>query len=207
LGQKVNPVGLRIGINKDWTSRWFAKRGLKERLLEDHIIRKVVKRKLYYAGLSKMEIERKGNKMMLNMYVARPGVVIGKRGSEIEKLKKLVSGLTSSDVTINVRQVDKPEVDAQLVAENIALQIEKRTPHRRAIKKTMKLAEKAGAQGIKIKCSGKLGGAEMARCEWRQEGRVSLQTFKANIDYGFAEAITTAGVIGVKVWVFKGDAE
>jgi small subunit ribosomal protein S3 len=207
LGQKVNPIGLRIGINKDWTSRWFAKKGLKERLLEDYIIRKVVKRKLYYAGLSRMEIERKGNKMMLNMYVARPGVVIGKRGSEIEKLKKLVSGLTSSDVTINVRQVDKPEVDAQLVAENIALQIEKRTPHRRAIKKAMNLAEKAGAQGIKIKCSGKLGESEMARCEWRQQGRVSLQTFKANIDYGFAEAITTAGVIGVKVWVFKGDVE
>ena len=205
MGQKVNPIGLRIGINKNWTSRWFVAKGLKENLLEDYKIRKAVKRRSYYAGLSKIEIERKGNKMTLSLYAARPGIMIGKKGSEIEKLKKLVSSLTSCNVTINVREVDKPEADAQLVAENVALQIEKRMPYRRVLKKVMRLAEKAGARGIKIKCSGKLGGAEMARCEWRQEGRVSLQTFKANIDYGFAEALTTAGVIGVKAWIFKED--
>jgi len=203
LGQKVNPTGLRVGINKNWTSRWFVGRGLKENLLEDYNIRKVVKRRSYYAGLSKIEIERKGNKMTLNLYVARPGVMIGKKGSEIEKLKKLVSSMTSYDVTINVREVDKPEADAQLIAENVALQIEKRVPYRRILKKVMRLAEKAGACGVKIKCSGKLDGAEMTRSEWRQEGRVPLQTFKANIDYGFAEALTTAGVIGVKAWIFK----
>jgi len=203
LGQKVNPTGLRVGINKNWTSRWFVGRGLKENLLEDYNIRKVVKRRSYYAGLSKIEIERKGNKMTLNLYVARPGVMIGKKGSEIEKLKKLVSSMTSCNVTINVREVDKPEADAQLIAENVALQIEKRVPYRRILKKVMRLAEKAGACGVKIKCSGKLDGAEMTRSEWRQEGRVPLQTFKANIDYGFAEALTTAGVIGVKAWIFK----
>ncbi len=203
MGQKVNPIGLRVGINKNWTSRWFVGRGLKENLLEDYNIRKVVKRRSYYAGLSKIEIERKGNKMTLNLYVARPGVMIGKKGSEIEKLKKLVSSMTSCNVTINVREVDKPEADAQLIAENVALQIEKRVPYRRILKKVMRLAEKAGACGVKIKCSGKLDGAEMTRSEWRQEGRVPLQTFKANIDYGFAEALTTAGVIGVKAWVFK----
>jgi len=203
LGQKVNPTGLRVGINKNWTSRWFVGRRLKENLLEDYNIRKVVKRRSYYAGLSKIEIERKGNKMTLNLYVARPGVMIGKKGSEIEKLKKLVSSMTSYDVTINVREVDKPEADAQLIAENVALQIEKRVPYRRILKKVMRLAEKAGACGVKIKCSGKLDGAEMTRSEWRQEGRVPLQTFKANIDYGFAEALTTAGVIGVKAWIFK----
>lgn len=203
MGQKVNPTGLRVGINKNWTSRWFVGRGLKENLLEDYNIRKVVKRRSYYAGLSKIEIERKGNKMTLNLYVARPGVMIGKKGSEIEKLKKLVSSMTSCNVTINVREVDKPEADAQLIAENVALQIEKRVPYRRILKKVMRLAEKAGACGVKIKCSGKLDGAEMTRSEWRQEGRVPLQTFKANIDYGFAEALTTAGVIGVKAWIFK----
>ncbi|MCD6133646.1 MAG: 30S ribosomal protein S3 [Deltaproteobacteria bacterium] len=203
MGQKVNPTGLRVGINKNWTSRWFVGKRLKENLLEDYNIRKVVKRRSYYAGLSKIEIERKGNKMTLNLYVARPGVMIGKKGSEIEKLKKLVSSMTSYDVTINVREVDKPEADAQLIAENVALQIEKRVPYRRILKKVMRLAEKAGACGVKIKCSGKLDGAEMTRSEWRQEGRVPLQTFKANIDYGFAEALTTAGVIGVKAWIFK----
>jgi len=203
LGQKVNPTGLRVGINKNWTSRWFVGKRLKENLLEDYNIRKVVKRRSYYAGLSKIEIERKGNKMTLNLYVARPGVMIGKKGSEIEKLKKLVSSMTSCNVTINVREVDKPEADAQLIAENVALQIEKRVPYRRILKKVMRLAEKAGACGVKIKCSGKLDGAEMTRSEWRQEGRVPLQTFKANIDYGFAEALTTAGVIGVKAWIFK----
>lgn len=203
MGQKVNPTGLRVGINKNWTSRWFVGKRLKENLLEDYNIRKVVKRRSYYAGLSKIEIERKGNKMTLNLYVARPGVMIGKKGSEIEKLKKLVSSMTSCNVTINVREVDKPEADAQLIAENVALQIEKRVPYRRILKKVMRLAEKAGACGVKIKCSGKLDGAEMTRSEWRQEGRVPLQTFKANIDYGFAEALTTAGVIGVKAWIFK----
>jgi small subunit ribosomal protein S3 len=204
LGQKVNPIGLRLGIIKIWSSRWFAKSDFKDKLLEDQKIRKEVKAKLYYAGISNIEIERKMNKLTLNIYAARPGILIGKKGSEVEKIKNFVNDLTKSEVSVNIREVNKPETDAQLIAENIALQIEKRTHFRRAMKKAAYLAQRKGAQGIKIQCAGKLGGVEMARTEWLKEGRVPLTTLRANIDYGFAESLTTAGIIGIKVWVFKG---
>jgi small subunit ribosomal protein S3 len=204
LGQKVNPIGLRLGIIKSWSSRWFAKNDFKDKLLEDQKIRKEVKAKLYYAGISNIEIERKMNKLTLNIYAARPGILIGKKGSEVEKIKNFVNDLTKSEVSVNIREVNTPETDAQLIAENIALQIEKRTHFRRAMKKAAYLAQRKGAQGIKIQCAGKLGGVEMARTEWLKEGRVPLTTLRANIDYGFAESLTTAGIIGIKVWVFKG---
>uniref|UniRef100_A0A832EXP8 Small ribosomal subunit protein uS3 n=1 Tax=Desulfurella acetivorans TaxID=33002 RepID=A0A832EXP8_DESAE len=204
MGQKVNPIGLRLGIIKSWSSRWFAKSDFKDKLLEDQKIRKEVKAKLYYAGISNIEIERKMNKLTLNIYAARPGILIGKKGSEVEKIKNFVNDLTKSEVSVNIREVNTPETDAQLIAENIALQIEKRTHFRRAMKKAAYLAQRKGAQGIKIQCAGKLGGVEMARTEWLKEGRVPLTTLRANIDYGFAESLTTAGIIGIKVWVFKG---
>ncbi|AHF96693.1 MAG: 30S ribosomal protein S3 [Desulfurella sp.] len=204
MGQKVNPIGLRLGIIKTWSSRWFAKNDFKDKLLEDQKIRKEVKAKLYYAGISNIEIERKMNKLTLNIYAARPGILIGKKGSEVEKIKSFVNDLTKSEVSINIREVNAPETDAQLIAENIALQIEKRTHFRRAMKKAAYLALRKGVQGIKIQCAGKLGGVEMARTEWIKEGRVPLTTLRANIDYGFAESLTTAGIIGIKVWVFKG---
>lgn len=204
MGQKVNPIGLRLGIIKSWSSRWFAKNDFKDKLLEDQKIRKEVKAKLYYAGISNIEIERKMNKLTLNIYAARPGILIGKKGSEVEKIKSFVNDLTKSDVSVNIREVNTPETDAQLIAENIALQIEKRVHFRRAMKKAVYLALRKGAQGIKIQCAGKLGGVEMARTEWIKEGRVPLTTLRANIDYGFAESLTTAGIIGIKVWVFKG---
>jgi small subunit ribosomal protein S3 len=204
LGQKVNPIGLRLGIIKSWSSKWFAKSDFKDKLLEDQKIRKEVKAKLYYAGISNIEIERKMNKLTLNIYAARPGILIGKKGSEVEKIKNFVNDLTKSEVSVNIREVNTPETDAQLIAENIALQIEKRTHFRRAMKKAAYLAQRKGAQGIKIQCAGKLGGVEMARTEWLKEGRVPLTTLRANIDYGFAESLTTAGIIGIKVWVFKG---
>ncbi|OSS42017.1 SSU ribosomal protein S3p (S3e) [Desulfurella amilsii] len=204
MGQKVNPIGLRLGIIRSWSSRWFAKSNFKDKLLEDQKIRKEVKAKLYYAGISNIEIERKMNKLTLNIYAARPGILIGKKGSEVEKIKNFVDDITKSEVSVNIREVNTPETDAQLIAENIALQIEKRTHFRRAMKKAAYLAQRKGAQGIKIQCAGKLGGVEMARTEWLKEGRVPLTTLRANIDYGFAESLTTAGIIGIKVWVFKG---
>ncbi len=204
MGQKVNPIGLRLGIIKNWTSRWFAKGDFKEKLLEDQRIRKEVKAKLYYAGISNIEIERKMNKLTLNIFAARPGIIIGRKGAEVEKIKNFLKELTKSEVTINIREVNTPETDAQLIAENIALQIEKRTHFRRAMKKAAYMALRKGAQGIKIQCAGKLGGVEMARTEWIKEGRVPLTTLRANIDYGFAESLTTAGIIGIKVWLFKG---
>ncbi|HHS48813.1 MAG TPA: 30S ribosomal protein S3 [Desulfurella acetivorans] len=204
MGQKVNPIGLRLGIIKSWSSKWFAKSDFKDKLLEDQKIRKEVKAKLYYAGISNIEIERKMNKLTLNIYAARPGILIGKKGSEVEKIKNFVNDLTKSEVSVNIREANTPETDAQLIAENIALQIEKRTHFRRAMKKAAYLAQRKGAQGIKIQCAGKLGGVEMARTEWLKEGRVPLTTLRANIDYGFAESLTTAGIIGIKVWVFKG---
>ncbi len=204
MGQKVNPIGLRLGITQKWKSQWFADKDFKEKLLEDQKIKKAIKSRLYYAGISRIEIERKRNKLALNIYAARPGIIIGRKGSEVEKTKKFVGGLTKSNVTINIRDVPRPEADAQLVAENIALQIEKRMPYRRIMKKMIYLAMKKGALGIKIQLAGKLGGAEMARTEWAKEGRVPLATLRADIDYGFAESLTQAGVIGIKVWVFKG---
>jgi len=204
LGQKVNPIGLRLGITQKWKSQWFADKDFKEKLLEDQKIKKAIKSRLYYAGISRIEIERKRNKLELNVYAARPGIIIGRKGSEVEKTKKFVGKLTKSNVTINIRDVPKPETDAQLIAENIALQIEKRMPYRRVMEKMIYLAMKKGALGIKIQMSGKLGGAQMARTEWAKEGRIPLTTLRADIDYGFAEGLTQAGVIGIKVWVFKG---
>ncbi len=204
MGQKVNPIGLRLGITKTWTSRWYAEKDYKNRFLEDQKIKNAIKSKVYYAGISKIEIERKRNKMAINIYAAMPGIIIGRKGSEVEKLKEYIKGMTDSNVTINVKDVSVPEKDAQLIAENIALQIEKRMPYRRVIKRAAYLALKKGAKGIKIQVAGKLGGAEMARTEWIKEGQVPLSTLRADIDYGFAESLTQAGVIGVKVWVFNG---
>lgn len=204
MGQKVNPIGLRLGITRNWISRWFSRNDFKEKLLEDQKIRKAVKAKLYYAGLSSIEIERKMDKLTLNIFAARPGIIIGKKGAEVEKIKNFVKNLTNSEIAINIKEVNIPEADAQLIAENIALQIEKRTHFRRAMKKAAYMALRKGAQGIKIQCAGKLGGVEMARTEWLKEGRVPLTTLRAKIDYGFAESLTTAGIIGIKVWVFKG---
>ncbi len=204
MGQKVNPIGLRLGITTKWTSQWYAEQDFKEKLLEDYRIKKSIKSKIYYAGISKIEIERKRNKMTVNIYAAMPGIIIGRKGSEVEKLKKFISSLTQSDVTVNIRDVSKPETDAQLIAENIALQLEKRMPYRRVMKRAVYMALKKGVEGIKIQLSGKLGGAEMARKEWIKEGRIPLSTLRADIDYGFAESLTQAGVIGIKVWVFKG---
>jgi len=204
LGQKVNPIGLRLGITKKWTSQWYAEHDFKDKLLEDQKIKKQIKAKIYYAGISRIEIERKRNKMTVNIYAAMPGIIIGRKGSEVEKLKKFISSLTKSDVTVNIRDVSKPETDAQLIAENIALQLEKRMPYRRVMKRSVYIALKKGVEGVKIQLSGKLGGAEMARKEWIKEGRIPLSTLRADIDYGFAESLTQAGVIGIKVWVFKG---
>lgn len=204
MGHKVSPIGFRLGITQKWKSQWFADKDFKEKLLEDQKIKKVIKSKLYYAGISRIEIERKRNKLALNIYAARPGIIIGRKGSEVEKTKELVSKLTKSNVTINIRDVPKPEANAQLVAENIALQIEKRMYYKRVMKKMVYLAMKKGALGIKIQMSGKLGGAEMARTEWDKEGRIPLATLRADIEYGFAESLTRAGVIGIKVWIFKG---
>ncbi len=204
MGQKVNPIGLRLGITKKWASQWYAEKDFKDKLLEDQKIKRAVKAKIYYAGISKIEIERKRNKMAVNIYAAMPGIIIGRKGSEVEKLKQFIRSLTDSEVSVNIRNVPKPETDAQLIAENIALQIEKRMPYRRVMKRAAYLALRKGAEGIKIQLAGKLGGAEMARKEWIKEGRVPLSTLRADIDYGFAESLTQAGVIGIKVWVFKG---
>ena len=205
MGQKVHPIGFRLGINKTWNSRWFAEKEYSELLQEDITIRTYLKKKLYHAGISKIEIERVGAKIILSVHTARPGIIIGRKGVEIDNLKSEIQKMTSQEVYINIIEVRKPEVDAQLVAENIANQLERRVSFRRAMKRSVSSALKFGAQGIKIACSGRLGGAEMARREWYREGKVPLHTLRANIDYGTAEAKTTYGVIGVKVWIYKGD--
>ena len=205
MGQKVHPVGFRLGINKTWSSRWFAQKGFGDLLKEDFQIRKFLKRKVYHAGISKIEIERAANKVKVNIYTARPGIIIGKKGAEIEVLKKELQHLTDKAVYINIYEVPKPEVDSQLVAENVALQLERRVAFRRAMKKSVTSALKSGAQGIKVSCAGRLGGAEIARTEWYREGRVPLHTLRADIDYGFTQAKTTYGVIGIKVWIYKGE--
>jgi small subunit ribosomal protein S3 len=205
LGQKVHPTGFRLGVTKTWSSKWFAEKEFSSLLQEDIKIRKFLKRKLYHAGISKIEIERAANKSKINIYTARPGIIIGRKGVEIEALKSELQKLTSKEIFINIQEVRKPEIDAQLVAENTASQLEKRVAFRRAMKRSVSSALKFGAQGIKISCAGRLGGAEMARREWYREGRVSLHTLRADIDYGFAEAHTTYGIIGIKVWIFKGE--
>lgn len=205
MGQKVNPIGLRLNIIRTWESTWYAGRDYAKLFLEDQKLRKYVKRRLYHAGLAKIQIARTGDKVRLKLFTARPGIVIGKKGAEIEALKADLDKMTGRNCVIDIQEVRRPEADAQLVAENIAQQLERRVAFRRAMKKSVNTALKFGAKGIKIACSGRLGGAEMARREWYHEGRVPLHTLRADVDYGLAEAKTTFGIIGVKVWIFKGE--
>ena len=205
MGQKTHPIGFRLGIIRDWNSKWYEDKNYAAWLHEDVALRKVVKDKLYSAGISRVDIERAAGKVKLRIFTPRPGIVIGKKGSGIEALKKELQGLSSNEVFVNIHEVRKAEIDAQLVAENVALQLERRVAFRRAMKRAMQTATKFGAKGIRIACKGRLGGAEMARHEWYREGRVPLHTLRADIDYGFAEASTTYGIIGVKTWIFKGE--
>jgi small subunit ribosomal protein S3 len=205
LGQKINPIGFRLGVIKTWDSKWYAEADYAKLLHEDLKIRAFLKKRLYSSGISKIEIERAANKTKINIFTARPGLIIGKKGSEVETIKKDLANLTSKEIFINIIEVRKPELDAQLVAENVALQLERRIAFRRAMKKSVTSALKFGAKGIRITCSGRLGGAEMSRTEWYREGRVPLHTLRADIDYGFAEAKTTYGLIGIKVLIFKGE--
>lgn len=205
MGQKVNPISLRLGINKTWSSIWFAKKNYAALLHEDIMIRKHIKELLYHAGISRVEIERAGDRVRVNIYTARPGIVIGKKGAEVDKLRDVIQKKVGKPVSINIKEVRKAELDAQLVAENVALQLVRRVAFRRAMKKAVTSTMRFGAKGIRIACAGRLAGAEMARSEWYREGRVPLHTFRADIDYGVAEAKTTYGMIGVKVWIFKGE--
>ena len=205
MGQKVNPHGLRVGVIKDWDSKWYAEADFADNLIEDHEIRKFLKKKLYAAGISKIEIERASDRVKVIVYTAKPGVVIGKGGAEIEKIKAEVQKLTTKKLVVDIKEVKRPDKDAQLVAENIAQQLENRVSFRRAMKSCMSRTMKAGALGIKASCSGRLGGADMARTEFYNEGTIPLQTLRADIDYGFAEADTTYGKVGVKVWTYKGE--
>ena len=205
MGQKVNPIGLRVGINRTWDSRWFADRNYAALLHADMKIRKFVQKRLAQAGVSRVVIERPAKKARITVHTARPGVVIGKKGADIEKLRQELAKITKSDVHVNIVEVRKPEIDAQLVAENIAQQLERRVSSRRAMKRAVQSAMRLGAQGIRINCGGRLGGAEIARTVWYREGRVPLHTLRAHVDYGMAEARTTYGICGVKVWIYKGD--
>ena len=205
MGQKVNPHGIRVGVIKEWDSKWYAEADFADNLVEDHKIRTYLKKKLYSAGVSKIEIERASDRCKVIVYTAKPGVVIGKGGAEIDKLKEEVQKLSTKKVLVDVKEVKKPDMDAQLVAENIATQLENRIPFRRAMKSTMARARKAGAKGIKTAVSGRLGGADMARTESYNEGTVPMQTLRADIGYGFAEADTTYGKMGVKVWIYQGE--
>lgn len=205
MGQKVNPIGFRLGINKTWSSKWFARKNYGDFVLEDFEIRKFLKKRLTQAGVSKIDIERAANKVRVKIHTARPGLVIGKKGAEIENVKRALESKIKREVIIDIQEVRKPEVDAQLIAENVAMQLVRRVSFRRAMKKAVSSSLRFGALGIKIACSGRLGGAEMARREWYRKGRVPLHTIRADIDYGFAEAFTTYGVIGVKVSIFKGE--
>ncbi|MFP6743086.1 MAG: 30S ribosomal protein S3 [Alphaproteobacteria bacterium] len=205
MGQKVNPIGLRLGINRTWDSRWYASSGFADLLHEDLRLRAFLKKRLAQAGVSKIVIERPAKKAWITIHTARPGVVIGKKGADIERLRGELAKLTDSDVHINIVEIRKPEIDAQLVAENIAQQLERRIGFRRAMKRAVQSAMRLGAQGIRINCGGRLGGAEIARTEWYREGRVPLHTMRADIDYGVTTARTTYGSCGVKVWVFKGE--
>jgi len=208
LGQKVHPIGFRLGTIKDWKSKWFAEKDYAALLHEDLTIRKYVNTKLSHAAVSSVEIERLANKtskVKVNIYTARPGIIIGKKGAEVENLKRELQSLTNKEIIINIKEIRKAETDAQLVAENVAFQLQRRVAFRRAMKRSVNSALKLGAQGIKIACAGRLGGHEMARREWYRDGRVPLHTIRAEIDYGFAEAKTTYGVIGIKVWIFNGE--
>ena len=205
MGQKTHPVGSRLGIIKTWDSRWYAKKGYSDQLLEDINIRRSLKQRLFHAGVPKIEIERTGQNIRVIIYTARPGIIIGKKGAEVEKLRKDLKEMTGTEVAIDIKEIRKPEIDAQLVAENVALQLEKRVAFRRAMKKSVASSLRFETLGVKIACSGRLAGAEIARSEWYREGRVPLHTYRADIDYGFAEAKTTYGIIGIKVWMYHGD--
>lgn len=205
MGQKVNPIGLRVGINRTWSSRWFAGRGYADRLIDDIKLRRFVQDKLKAAGISSVIIERAAKNTKVTVYTARPGVIIGKKGADIEKLRKDLSVQAGGDVALNIVEVRKPETDAQLAAEGIAQQLERRVSFRRAMKRAVQSALRLGVKGVRVNIAGRLGGAEIARTEWYREGRVPLHTLRADLDYGFAEAKTTYGIIGVKVWIYKGD--
>jgi small subunit ribosomal protein S3 len=206
MGQKVNPIGLRLGINRNWESRWYPNYNkMPANIAEDYKIRKFLKKELYYAGISNIIIERTAKKVRVTIVAARPGVIIGKKGADVEKLKDNLNKLVGKDTSINIKEQKKAQASGQLAAENVAMQLERRVAFRRAMKRVIQGAQKQGARGIKVAVSGRLGGAEMARTEWYLEGRVPLHTLRAKIDYGFAEAHTTYGVIGIKVWIFKGE--
>lgn len=205
MGQKVHPTGFRLGYIRSWDSKWFRENGYADWLLEDMRLREYIRQKLKSAGISRIDIERAADKCKVNIYTARPGIVIGKKGAGIDQLKAELQKSTESEVFLNIHEVRKPETDAQLVAESIAQQLERRVAFRRAMKKAIQSAQKAGVKGVRVACSGRLGGAEMSRREWYREGRVPLHTLRADIDYGFAEALTTYGIIGCKVWLFKGE--
>ncbi|MEE9529465.1 MAG: 30S ribosomal protein S3 [Syntrophobacteria bacterium] len=205
MGQKVHPIGLRLGIIRTWDSTWFAKKEYANLVYEDAEIRRFLKEKLYHAGISRIEIARAADRAKIRIHTARPGIVIGKKGAEIEALKQQLEQIVKREVVIDIQEVRKPEMDATLVAENIALQLTRRVAFRRAMKKAVSSSLKFGAKGVRVACAGRLGGAEMARREWYREGRVPLHTLRADIDYGTAVAKTTYGVIGVKVWIFKGE--
>ena len=205
MGQKVNPVGIRLGIVKTWESRWFGGKNYAQYILEDHKLRTYIKKKLFHAGVSRIEIERSSRRARLRIFTSRPGIVIGKKGAEISQLKKELEKMTSHEIFIDIQEIRKPEIEAQLLAENVALQIVRRVAFRRAMKRGVSSAMRFGALGVKIICAGRLGGAEMARTEWYHEGRVPLHTLRADIDYGITEANTTYGIVGVKVFIFKGE--
>ena len=206
MGQKVHPYGFRLGVNKTWTANWYAQKGYATFLLEDIKVRKYIKKVLAHAGISKVEIERSANRVRINIYTARPGIIIGKKGLEVDKLKEELQKLMSGkQVNLNIKEVRRAEMDATLIAQSVALQLEKRVSFRRAMKKAVVSALRFGAKGVKVRCSGRLAGAEIARSEWYREGRVPLHTLRADIDYGTAEALTTYGIIGLKVWVYKGE--
>lgn len=205
MGQKVHPYGFRLGVNRTWKSRWFAKKSYGDLLHEDLRIKKMLKKRFYSAGVSRIETERAANKLTVIIHTSRPGIIIGRKGSEIEKLKAELQRETGREVFISIQEVNKPELDPQLVAENIAQQLEKRVAFRRAMRRTVDTAQRFGAGGIKVCCAGRLNGAEIARTEWYLHGRLPLHTLRADIEYGFAEAYTTYGVVGVKVWVYKGE--
>lgn len=205
MGQKTNPIGFRLGVTRTWDSRWFAKKNYAELLHEDIVIKKFLKKKLYQAGISRIEIERAANKVKVNIYSARPGLIIGKKGSGVDQLRAEVQELTKNELLLNVLEVRKPEIDATLVSESIGAQLEKRVAFRRAMKKALATAIKMGVRGIKVRVSGRVGGAEIARTEGYSEGSIPLHTLRADIDYGTAEAHTTYGIIGIKTWIYKGD--
>ena len=206
MGHKVHPYGVRLGFNKTWRSRWYASRKYAELLHEDLALRKALKKRLGHAGVSAIEIERAANKLKVNILTSRPGIIIGRKGAEVDRLKDDIKKRTQRDVFINILEIDKPEIDAQLVGEAIAMQLEKRVAFRRAMRKAVESAQRFGAKGIKVRVGGRLAGAEIARTEWYLEGRLPLHTLRSEIDYGFAEARTTYGVIGVKVWIYRGES-